>query len=672
MSFHRFTPTACAALLACGPAQAQQTNLVSQLPTTFVTATRFQEPRPTAAANVTVISAEQISNSPATNLPDLLKAAAGIEVRAQYGNTGIDATVDIRGFGPTASSNTLILLDGQRLNPIDSSAVSWSSIPLASIERIEIMPGSGTVLFGDQASGGVINIITNKTLRKHASVTFEAGSAGLLGVDAHVATHGEDTYFNLFAHDEDRDGWRRNNKTSQQSVSGRMGIFLPNGEAFLDYGVYRDQNGAPGNLWSARYFTDPRQAYHPLDKMSRDGYRIRPGLALNLAPALKFEAEVTATSDNYLSGSYGSSGNSFNHRQKDALSFTPRLRWAHGLGTLDSVTVVGLDYYDAKVDAKTVGTNYATPNIQRVAQQSTSLYAQNITTLGMGWSINAGLRSQTMKQQVHQWSYVDTFFGFPNSNPALDGNTDRKRTAYDIGAVYETTSWRSFAKTGTTYRFANTDELFGFDPNTYVQFFAGDLKPQHGTIHEVGTRYQDERLTAKITAYRLDLNDEIGFDDGANVNVNFTKTRRQGIETELGWKLTSTLHGRLNYTYLDATFRTGTYSGKEVPLTSRQIISAQATWQGGAFGTYSAIARHVGDRRYGGDFTNSQGYLPGYSTLDLLASWDLKPWLITARLNNALDRRYATYGAYASWASDFYYAPADGRSIALSARYAFN
>ena len=76
---------------------------------------------------------------------------------------GIDATIDLRGFGDTANSNTLILLDGQRLNPIDSGSISWSTIPLANIERIEIIRGAGTVLYGDRATGGVINIITDKS-----------------------------------------------------------------------------------------------------------------------------------------------------------------------------------------------------------------------------------------------------------------------------------------------------------------------------------------------------------------------------------------------------------------------------------------------------------------------------------------------------------------------------
>src|SRR5690349_12258607 len=90
--------------------------------TIVITATRFAEPDPHVPADISVITREDIQNTPATNVPDLLKATAGIEVRPLYGAMGIDATIDLRGFGDTAGSNSLILLDGQRLNPIDSGS----------------------------------------------------------------------------------------------------------------------------------------------------------------------------------------------------------------------------------------------------------------------------------------------------------------------------------------------------------------------------------------------------------------------------------------------------------------------------------------------------------------------------------------------------------------------
>ena len=85
----------------------------------------------------------------------------GVVVRDFYG-TGKTASVDIRGFGETAPLNVLVLVDGRRVNEIDLSGTDWTQIPIDQIERIEIVRGAGSVLYGDNAVGGVINIITKK------------------------------------------------------------------------------------------------------------------------------------------------------------------------------------------------------------------------------------------------------------------------------------------------------------------------------------------------------------------------------------------------------------------------------------------------------------------------------------------------------------------------------
>src|SRR5437016_9460656 len=87
-----------------------------------------------------------------------------------FGNNASNTSIDLRGFGATGPQNTLILLDGRRLNDIDLSGVQWSAIPLSSIERIEILRGTGAVLYGDNASAGVVNIVTRSPLRQGSAV----------------------------------------------------------------------------------------------------------------------------------------------------------------------------------------------------------------------------------------------------------------------------------------------------------------------------------------------------------------------------------------------------------------------------------------------------------------------------------------------------------------------
>ena len=127
-----------------------------------VTATRYEEKIPDVPAHVTIITDEDIKNSPAQDIPDLLSTEAGIHVYDIGGNRR-NLAVDLRGFGETALLNTLVLIDGRRINEADLSGVDWFQIPVDRVKRIEIIRGGrGSVLYGDNATGGVINIITKE------------------------------------------------------------------------------------------------------------------------------------------------------------------------------------------------------------------------------------------------------------------------------------------------------------------------------------------------------------------------------------------------------------------------------------------------------------------------------------------------------------------------------
>src|SRR3954463_10053830 len=147
-----------------------------------VTATRFPDDARKLPANVTVLSSEDISKSAARTVPDLLAEQVGITLKDFFGNNASVTSVDMRGFGVTGGQNTLILLDGRRITDIDLSSVQWSSVPLSSIDRIEILRGTGSVLYGDGASAGVVNIVTRSPLQPglHAEMYGRIGSYNTL------------------------------------------------------------------------------------------------------------------------------------------------------------------------------------------------------------------------------------------------------------------------------------------------------------------------------------------------------------------------------------------------------------------------------------------------------------------------------------------------------------
>jgi iron complex outermembrane receptor protein len=623
-----------------------------------VTANRFNENSSPVTVNIKTITKEEIQSSPAINIPDLLRMQAGINIRNLYGNQGIDATVDMRGFGDAAISNTLILLDGQRLNSVDGGNIQWASIPLQAIDHIEIVPGGGTVLYGDRATGGVINIITDKSGNERASATATFGSYGYKGLDGFVSGNLDDAYFNTYVHTADGNGWRQNTASNSWSINGRGGLNFNSGETFIDYSVYRVANGLPGSINSTTYNTNPRSARTPFDSQTKDGFRIRPGISIKLSENVEIASELSVSQEdqhfNDVSFSFRSD------HTVDNYSFTPRIKWAHNLGNLSSTTVFGFDYYHGTVDADNHG-GFAN---QKAHQTSNSLYAQNITALSANIDFSAGLRGQKVDQQARQ--------------AAVSGNAEKYKSAYDFGLIYHEASWSAYAKAGSSFRFANTDELFGFDPITFTPVFSGNIiRPQTAQNQEIGFSFQQNILDGKIALYHTNVANEIGFDGTQGINTNFDPTRHQGIEADLGLQLLDVLKAKASYAYNDVKFRSGINKGNTLPFVPKNSAHAQLLWDAHIYGKYVAQLNYVGERYTSGDFANSLNKLPSYTTMDLRANWDLKPITLSLTGLNIMDKRYSQYALYALdpatgfTKSDYFYYPADGRTLYLSIRYDF-
>ncbi len=655
--FHiRFTALALAVASFSQPVFAAD----SEAATVIVTASRFAETEPRLPANISVITREDIRSSPLLSLPELLSARAGIGVSSLYGRLGTDATVDLRGFGDSAGSNTLVLLDGQRLNPLDAASLNWSSIPLASVSRIEILRGSGTVLYGDRASGGVINIITDKSAKPGVNAQFTGGSFGYRALDVHGAGGDGATYVNLTGHVAGSDGWRQNSRGDEWNVAGRVGNAVDGREVFADFALHRAASGLPGAVFRNQYLTTPDMSRSPLDNQTRDGFRLRPGFAIRLAPGLESEGEVSYSRNRYHNYSYNFTfGSSYVlNSVSDTWSVTPRLRWRHGLGTLTSETVFGLDYYDGKVGNDSLSDFFGvTTNTQRASQQSHAFYVQNVTGLTSDLDLSLGVRSQRMKQAA-----LDMGAGMSDA-------AARRLNAWEIGLTAQATqTLRFYGKAGRTFRFPNTDELFGYNPITFQSIFRGDLRPQQGDVQELGARWRVGDASAQMSVYRMNLRDEIAYDGiNAFANVNLPDTRRQGLELEGQWLFARTWSLRLAHAYTEAVFQ----SGASVPMVPRNRLTADMGWRGGEWGNWNALVTHVGRQRVSGDTLNVRETDPGYTTVDLKAGWDIQSWKLSGRILNLLNRRYAPLMGYSTTYNDYYYFPADPRSVFVSLEHRF-
>ena len=228
---HQMIQHACALLL--GSTLFSQIALAqSNLENIVVSGSRFEENIDRVPANIQVITKEQIQQSTSTNLAEVLQQIGNVQMVNQSGSLlGVGqqgSSPDLGGYGVNASSNTLVLLNGVRLNPMDSQSAPLNIVPISSIERIEIVNGGASVQFGNNATGGVINIITKEgsNLPSQASVSY--GSYGSLITDISLLKKENNTSLSLFANSSKTNGWRENSDALSNSFNGRLRLHLSN------------------------------------------------------------------------------------------------------------------------------------------------------------------------------------------------------------------------------------------------------------------------------------------------------------------------------------------------------------------------------------------------------------------------------------------------------------
>jgi len=625
-----------------------------------VTASRFGDPLLATTSNVTVLTREDIEASGAQTVSDALRLLAGVDVRPLYGSMATDTAVDMRGFGEGANLRTLVLLDGLRLNPLDTDSVDWGLVPLEAIDRIEVMSGSGAVLYGDNAVGGVINIITDPQ-RTGTSVQTGLGSnrSGLLA--ARTSRRAGDLSASLSVARHTTDGWRENNRQARSSASLRVAQSLEKGEIFLALGASETRAGLPGYLTRDQYLLNPRQPETRDSFFERAAFYARPGVRWKINESLDFamEAGLAELRKSAWFSSFANEGS--DERKTESVSLTPRLQWRHGLASLPSRTIIGVDRYDG--DLRNDKANQVPGPIVRsvrIGQLSEALYLQNQTTLGSGVTLTLGGR-----HQIHDQSVRDSL-----------GQSVAQRYERHIGELG--LSWRVapslrlFTRTGSSFRFPSLDELttFKFDPDppfaSRPGFVTQPVRPERGAFADVGGQWRGHGINVMATVYRLDMVDEITYNPISHETENMATPRRLGVDLASRLELGRNWRAQGGLATTRATFSEGVDRGNRVPLVPRQKLTAGITHLPVQTVSLSVFAVRVSDRYSGSDTANAQAALSAYTTFDLAGHWQTGSWTWRGRIANLLDRRYAPNGWAGPWGSGFY--PADGRTVFVDLR----
>jgi len=621
------------AVLVLGAAlAAQAAEPVARLDEVVVTATRYQETMASVPAPVSVIAQEEIEKSAAQDVPELLRTQPGVQVVDITGNKR-SYRVDLRGFGETASSNTLVLVDGRRVNQPDLSGVDWALIPLDRVKRVEIIRGGrGSVMYGDNAAGGVVNIITKAGEATSAQGTVAAGSYGFFKAGASGSQSTEKTAIAVSGSYSHTDGYRRNS----QSEAKDAGLSFSHGVSRylnldLSTGYHKDSTGLPGRLKEGDFASgySRKDSVFPNDFADTEDYylKLRPEVVLGGENTLG--VDLSYRNRRAFSFASGDWGNFKGDTEIDTIALSPQLAMRENLFGKKNSLVVGVDYQQAKEDIFNVSDFFGvvTQNTYALEKKNSGCFLHDELYLTEAWALSGGVRHDRAK------------FTF---TPSAPGEATMEEDLFTGGMNYAISDnshvYASYAK---SFRYPVLDELFSFFTNTIDT----TLRPQKSDDFEIGMQHAfADQLTATFNLFHLTTMNEIFYNPTSFANENLDgKTRRQGGEIALKKKI-GQLALSCNYTYTDARIRGGQFAGNAIPGVPehRAIIGGEFSFGNGVIAGLDA--RYLGKRSFESDFSGAAAKQDDFVILNARVLYDVERYQLFLKVNNLTDKKYAEFG----------------------------
>ncbi len=606
-------------------------------------------------ASTTVITAADIQRSPGVTVQDILAREPGVQITSLYGGVnGAQTAVDMRGFGATASNNTLILINGRRINDLDLAGVDLSSIPRESIDHIEITRGnSGAVLYGDGAVGGVINVVLKNgvNLPPSGRVSASTGSfryaEGAAAMNTSSGPWAVSAYGNVIG----SSGYRQNNVLNQQVGVADFRYTGDMGGGYLTLSADDQRLGFPGGRLVTPAFSlldaFPTLAATPFDYGKKKGINATAGITRTLAPGNELIVDGGIRQKNQKAGFFSDFSPDFDayvDTSLTTLSLTPRFSSNHNIAGMKGRLLTGVDVYDALYGSSR-SQHVMFPPYHRydLSQLSVAAYAMETVAVTPNTDFGFGGRFQWISvtaRDAYNPFAPGGLFSTPQGLP-FDG--DQTQKAWHIGLEHRFNStFAVFSRTAQSFRVPNVDERVGQGPFGVSTNF--DLKTQTSRDYEAGIRITAGRFAMQTSAYLMNLQNEIFFSPATFTNTNLDPTRRYGAEITASLQATDTLRLKAGGAYTRAQFVEGAFAGNDIPLVSRWTASAGLSWNIVQKElVFDATARYFGQRRMDNDSANQQLLIPGATTVDLRLGGERQNIFWALSVQNIFDVRYYEY-----------------------------
>ncbi len=609
----RLKPVAAAiCALSCGGVLAQAEEHTKQLDTLYVSADRHTTPIQDTAYAAEVHTRKDIENSGATSLYDYLATHSSLQVMPSYGNRATPK-LDMRGYGiGDGHQNIVVMVDGQRLNNVDMSPQLLGAVPLADIERIEIAKGSGSVLYGDGAMAGAIQIHTRQQRGVAGQVAF--GSNGFLGT-TFSAGAGNEQFGVTASYDHNKDngaserdvtGKHANNdsEVARLKLSGKLGDRL---KLSLDGYTANLDTRYPGSITQAQFDRNPAQnGGNTYTHQTLSSSYVRASGELELTKGLKLHVSRGAEDKESRFVSSGWTSQYFYVNDEVSASFENESLSLRG----------GYQGFDGNRESST----------DKTYKNNSAWFASGQLYLG-ALTLSGGLRNETVHYEYR-----------PLAGAVLKDDSDLH--AWDIGANYRIDErWSVFANLNRSFQAPDIDRFF-----TWWGAFNAFIKPATAHTFNVGLHHVLPNNQFQATLFRANLKNEIYYNSGTFTNTNIDKSHKYGVEIQDRWLYSNNLSLTGKYAYTRAIVDReadggGAFNGKDLPGVPRHSVNLGAQWRVTERASLN-VSQVWRSKAYAAeDFANNaQQRQRVYASTDLVARYRFEQFEVFAGIENLFDR----------------------------------
>lgn len=593
-----------------------------------------------ARIQTTHIDRKEIKNSPVTNLSELLAQEQSIVRLTNNSMDSNQTALSIRGFGDNAAANSLILIDGFPLTNASLLAPNFNSIALADIQRIDIIQGSQGSLWGNQAVGGVVNIITRHPEKFMGDANLGLGSFNQQFYSALTGSKfSNGLFFKLFGFVNKTDNYRKHNRQDNKSAFVQTGWDYARGTMYLNFQSADNSVLFPGSLTQEQFHHHPRQA---VNFKNYSHYQTQTLQFLNKHEIYPDWILETRASHQQLDGD-GVISSTFNRKEWEN-TLNPRL-----IGSVKSNKII-LGYFGQS-------NRFAFTNAvadERAYAQQNNFYAQVVTPLSNTVDFTLGARSAWQNNTAERYAGQSLH------------STNRVFVTEQGLSFHPSNEWQFYLRRDGNFRFPKANE------ETWLPEGVNTLQPQTGVSYETGVVWTTEKQKAQLNIYRLQLHNEIAFDptqtpsEPMGTFENFAPTQRDGVTLTEYYKLTPKLILNSQFNYVKPKFSSGQFSGNIIPAVPEINANAGVSYEfiENWRAKYSAL--YTGSRYASLDVENIGKKQPGYWLNTVALQYIRKSFDVSFEVDNVFNQRYSAYTVFNPMKHTCAYYPGAGRSYLLT------